>query len=63
MNDNLLYHPSDLDIGVVLREQADQLIETLDIPEIEELIEDESRDLLDMHTEKLLEEQLCGGNT
>jgi len=47
MNDNLLYHPSDLDIGAVLREQADQLIETLDIPEIEELLEDESEDLLD----------------
>jgi hypothetical protein len=47
MNDNLLYHPSDLDIGAVLREQADQLIKTLDIPEIEELLEDESEDLLD----------------
>ena len=57
MNDNLLYHPSDLDIRVVLREQADQLIETLDLPEIEVILEDESRDLLDMHTEELLEEQ------
>jgi hypothetical protein len=47
MNDNLLYHLLDLDIGAVLREQANQLIETLDIPEIEELLEDESEDLLD----------------
>ena len=63
MNDNLLYHPSDLDIRAVLREQADQLIETLDLPEIEVILEDENGDLLDMDTEKLLEEQLHGGNT
>ena len=63
MNDNLLYHPLDLDIRVVLREQADQLIETLDLPEIEVILEDENGDLLNMDTEKLLEEQLHGGNT
>ena len=46
MNDNLLYHPLDLNIRVVLREQANQLIDTLDILEIEELQEDESEELL-----------------
>ena len=63
MNDNLLYHPLDLDIRAVLREQADQLIEILDLPEIEVILEDESGDLLNMDTEKLLKEQLHGGNT
>ena len=79
MNNNLLYHPSDLDIGAVLREQADQLIETLDLPEIEELQEDENDNLLDIEVsvsldsgistptstelEKQLEEQLRGSNS
>ena len=54
MNNNLLYCPSDLDIGVVLRDQASQLIETLDIPEIEELLEDESEDLFDTITAEVL---------
>ena len=78
MNDNLLYHPLDLDIRAVLREQANQLIDTLYIPEIEELQEDESEDLLNTalalqdspgistpnstELEKLLEEQLHGDN-
>ena len=79
MNNNLLYHPLDLDIRVVLREQADQLIETLDLPEIEELQEDENDNLLDIEVsvsldsgistptltelEKQLEEQLRGSNS
>jgi hypothetical protein len=43
MNDDLLYHPLDLDIGAILKEHVDQLIETLDIPEmqISELSDDE----------------------
>src|SRR5438045_2718319 len=36
MNDNLFYDPSDLDIGDILKEEADRLIETLDLPEIQE---------------------------
>ena len=79
MNNNLLYHPSDLDIRALLREQADQLIKTLNILEIEELIEDESEDLLDTvlasqestgistpnstELENLLEEQLRVSNS
>src|SRR5208282_3429447 len=51
-NDNLLYHPADLDIGAILKEDADQLIETLDLPEMQvsETAEDEN-DLLEFVTE------------
>jgi hypothetical protein len=46
MNDNLIYHPLDLDIGAILKEHTNQLIETLDIPEMQvseltELLDDE----------------------
>ena len=43
---------------MVLTEHIEQLIKTLEIPEIEMLLEDESEDLLDIvtHTEKPLEE-------
>jgi hypothetical protein len=54
MNNNLLYCPLDLDISVVLRDQASQLIETLNILEIEELLEDESEDLFDTITAEVL---------
>jgi hypothetical protein len=37
MNNNLLYHPTDLDIGDILKEYADKLIETLDIQEEDEI--------------------------
>lgn len=74
MDDNLLYHPSDLDIRVVLREQADQLIEILDLLEYEDIEIAEDEDLLNtvsdsldstristpssIDVEELLEEQL-----
>ena len=41
--DDLLYHPSDLDIGAVVREEAEKLVETLELPEFQvEQIEDEN---------------------
>ena len=48
MKDDLFYNPSDLDIGAILEEQAEQLIETLDIPKVQmvQLVDDESDDLL-----------------
>src|SRR5436190_5199891 len=36
MNDDLFYDLSDLDIGDILKEEVDRLIETLDLPEIQE---------------------------
>jgi hypothetical protein len=35
LNDDLLYNPIDLDIGAVLREHVDKLIETLELPEMQ----------------------------
>ena len=47
-NNNLLYDPSRLDIGAILKEQAEQLIETLDLPEMQVTeIENNENDLLD----------------
>ena len=59
LNNNLLYNLTDLDIGDILKEQADQLIETLELPEIQVMEDDESEDLLDTikDIEKPLEEQ------
>ena len=58
MDNNLLYHPSDLDIAAVQREQADSLIEAIELPEMQETEpdEDESEDLLDMRLEQLKDE-------
>ena len=44
LNDNLLYDPSDLDIGAVLNEHVDRLIETLELPEMQviELADDDN---------------------
>ena len=36
MNDDLFYDLSDLNIGDILKEEADRLIETLDLPETQE---------------------------
>ena len=69
MNDNLFYDPSDLDIGDILKEAADPLIETLDLPETQLEIADNENELLDMlmdsnwfeasaPTEQLQKEQL-----
>ena len=49
MNDNILYHPADLDIGAILQEEADHFIETLDIPETQVTELTDSEDLLDTH--------------
>ena len=46
MNDKLLYHSADLDIGAILKESADQLIETLDLPEMQAVDEIETLDIL-----------------
>src|ERR1700722_18820508 len=35
MNDKLLYYFANLDIRAILKESADQLIETLDLPEMQ----------------------------
>jgi hypothetical protein len=48
MDDNLFYDLSDLDIGDILREETDQLIKTLNVPELPEAQELE-------YTEELLE--------
>ena len=44
LKDNLLYHPSDLDIGAVLKEHVDKIIETLELPEMQvtEVTDDEN---------------------
>ena len=34
-NDDQFYDPTDLDVGMVLREHAEQIIETLDLPELQ----------------------------
>ena len=47
MNNNLLYDPTDLDISTLLKEQADQLIETLELPEMQIIEDNESEDLFD----------------
>ena len=46
MNDKLLYYSADLDIGAILKESADQLIETLDLPEMQAVDEIETLDIL-----------------
>jgi hypothetical protein len=48
MNDNILYHLVDLDIRAILQEEADHLIETIDLPKTQviELTNNESEDLL-----------------
>ena len=48
LKDDLLYNLSKLDLGAILKEQAEQLIETFDLPEMQvtELADDEC-DLLD----------------
>jgi hypothetical protein len=53
-NDNLLYDPLELDIGDILKEHVDKLIETLDILEaqITEIAEDD--DLLETVVEEAL---------
>ena len=57
MNNNLLYHPSNLDVGVVLTKYIEQLIKTLKILEIQEIeLGNESKDLLNIHMEKPLKE-------
>ena len=45
MNDKLLYYSADLDIGAILKESADQLIETLDLPEMQAVEEIETLDI------------------
>src|ERR1700716_3876703 len=51
MNDDLFYNLSDLDIGDILREEADRLIKTLDLPETQEpefeVYKDDLLDILD----------------
>jgi hypothetical protein len=42
-----LYDPSELDLGAILKEEADQLIETLELPEMQEIEDAEGEDLLD----------------
>ena len=67
MNDDILYNPTDLDIGAVSKEHVDQLIETLDIPEIRvtELSDDEDILEVDIYTylEKPLEVQQTEDNS
>ena len=53
MNDNILYHLVDLDIRAILQEEADHLIETLDIPETQVIELTDSEDLLDTHTDEV----------
>ena len=58
MNDNILYHPADLDIRAILQEEADHLIKTLDITETQVTELADSEDFLEVHTieaPKLLE--------
>ena len=47
MNNNLLYDPTDLDISALLKEQADQLIESLELLEMQIIEDNESEDLFD----------------
>jgi hypothetical protein len=55
LNDNLLYDPSGLDIGAILKEQAEQLIKTLDLLEMQVTeIENNETNLLDILTIEVL---------
>src|SRR5271165_4637278 len=47
-NNNLLYDPTSLDIGAVLKEEMDRLIETIDLPEIQENPTVDRTDIFDL---------------
>ena len=47
MKDDLLYDPSELDLGAILKEDAEQLIETLELPEMQITEDVENEDLYD----------------
>src|ERR1700722_9220991 len=47
MNDNFLYNPSDLDIGAIMEEYTNKLIEILDLPEEEDTEVANDNSLLD----------------
>ena len=53
MNDNILYHLADLDIGAILQDEADHLIETLDIPKTQVIELADREDLLDTHLDEV----------
>jgi len=64
-NNNLLYDPTSLDIGAVLKEEMDRLIETIDLPEIQENPTVDRTDIFDLldttEVSNLLElEEPCG---
>jgi hypothetical protein len=48
LNDDLLYNPIDLDIGAILREHVDKLVETLEFLEMQVIETSDDDYLLEM---------------